>query len=148
MVEGGGLGVFNPEQIGPSDIQHPNGVIDILVDDEAQAVAAARHYLSFFQGVVQEFDAPPDAALRHVVPENRLRVYDTRAAMEGIADLGSLLYLRTGFGLGIHTALARIQGRPVGLLVNNPQHLGGAIDADAANKAARFMQLCNAHGRW
>lgn len=146
MVEGGGLGVFNPEQIGPSDIQHPNGVIDILVDDEAQAVAAARHYLSFFQGVVQEFDAPPDAALRHVVPENRLRVYDTRAAMEGIADLGSLLYLRTGFGLGIHTALARIQGRPVGLLVNNPQHLGGAIDADAANKAARFMQLCNAHG--
>ncbi|MBK6592083.1 MAG: biotin carboxylase [Burkholderiales bacterium] len=146
MVEGGGLGVFKPEQIGPSDIQHPNGVIDILVDDEAQAVAAARHYLSFFQGVVQEFAAPPDAALRHVVPENRLRVYDTRAAMEGIADLGSLLYLRTGFGLGIHTALARIQGRPVGLLANNPQHLGGAIDADAADKAARFMQLCNAHG--
>ncbi len=146
MVEGGGLGVFKPEQIGPADVQHPNGVIDILVDDEAQAVAAARHYLSFFQGVAQKFEAPPDAALRDVVPENRLRVYDTRAAIEGIADLGSLLYLRSGFGLGVHTALARIGGRPVGLLANNPLHLGGAIDADAADKAARFMQLCNAHG--
>ena len=81
-----------------------------------------------------------------MVPENRVRVYDTRAAMQGIADEGSLLHLRTGFGVGIHTALARIAGRPVGLMANNPLHLGGAIDADAADKAARFMQLCNAHG--
>ncbi len=149
MVEGGGLGVFKPEAIGPSSVQHANGVIDILVDDEAQAVAAARHYLSFFQCPEAElaaFTAPPAHALRDVVPENRLRVYDTRKAMEGIADVGSLLELRTGFGVGIHTALARIGGRPVGLLTNNPAHLGGAIDADAADKAARFMQLCNAHG--
>jgi acetyl-CoA carboxylase carboxyltransferase component len=145
MVEGGGLGVFKPEQIGPSDVQHGNGVIDILVDNEAQAVAAARHYLSCFQGAQTEWQAPPAQALRHVVPENRLRVYDTRAAMQGIADEGSLLHLRTGFGAGIHTALARIAGRPVGLMANNPLHLGGAIDADAADKAARFMQLCNAH---
>ena len=146
MVEGGGLGVFKPEQIGPSGVQHGNGVIDNLVDNEAQAVAAARHYLSCFQGAQTEWHAPPAEALRHVVPENRLRVYDTRAAMQGIADEGSLLPLRTGFGVGIHTALARIAGRPVGLLANNPLHLGGAIDADAADKAARFMQLCNAHG--
>jgi acetyl-CoA carboxylase carboxyltransferase component len=146
MVEGGGLGVFKPEQIGPSGVQHGNGVIDILVDNEAQAVAAVRHYLSCFQGAQTEWHAPPAEALRHVVPENRLRVYDTRAAMQGIADEGSLLPLRTGFGVGIHTALARIAGRPVGLLANNPLHLGGAIDADAADKAARFMQLCNAHG--
>ena len=146
MVEGGGLGVFKPEQIGPSSVQHGNGVIDILVDDEVQAVAAARHYLSFFQGSAKEFTAPPALALRDVVPENRLRVYDTRAAMNGIADVGSLLELRTGFGKGIHTALARVEGRPIGLLANNPLHLGGAIDADAADKAARFMQLCNAHG--
>jgi len=145
MVEGGGLGVFKPEQIGPSAVQHGNGVIDILVADEAAAVAAARHYLSFFQGRVTHWQAP-DAALSDLVPENRLRVYDTRAAMAGIADQGSLLELRTGFGKGIHTALARIEGRPVGLLANNPLHLGGAIDADAADKAARFMQLCNAHG--
>ena len=145
MVEGGGLGTFKPEQIGPSTVQHANGVIDVLVDDEVQAVAAARHYLSIFQGPATEWTAPDATALRDVVPENRLRVYDTRAALEGIADVGSVLYLRTGFGLGIHTALARIAGRPVGVLANNPAHLGGAMDADAADKAARFLQLCNAH---
>jgi len=146
MVEGGGLGVFKPEQIGPSAVQHGNGVIDILVDDEAAAVAAARHYLSFFQGRVGDWVAPDAQALRDVVPENRLRVYNVRTALYGLADQGSVLELRSGFGAGIHTALARIEGRPVGILANNPQHLGGAIDADAADKAARFMQLCNAHG--
>ena len=146
MIEGGGLGVFKPEQIGPSHVQHANGVIDVLVDDEAGAVQAARHYLSFFQGRTSQWSAPDQRLLRAVVPENRLRVYDTRTAMAGLVDDGSLLPLRTGFGAGIHTALARIEGRPVGLLANNPQHLGGAIDADAADKGARFMQLCNAHG--
>jgi acetyl-CoA carboxylase carboxyltransferase component len=146
MIEGGGLGVFKPEQIGPSSVQHANGVIDVLVEDEREAVAAARHYLSFFQGRRADWSAPDQRALRSVVPENRLRVYDTRTAMAGLVDEGSLLALRTGFGIGIHTALARIEGRPVGLIANNPLHLGGAIDADAADKAARFMQLCNAHG--
>jgi acetyl-CoA carboxylase carboxyltransferase component len=146
MVEGGGLGVFRPEQIGPAGVQHGNGVIDMLVDDEAQAVAAARHYLSFFQGALKVFTTPDALALRDVVPENRLRVYDTLAAINGMADPGSVLLLRTGFGKGIHTALMRLEGRAIGVLANNPQHLGGAIDADAADKAARFMQLCNAHG--
>ncbi|MBA3057270.1 MAG: biotin/lipoyl-binding protein [Gammaproteobacteria bacterium] len=146
MVEGGGLGVFKPEQIGPSEVQHGNGVIDILVADEREAVAAARHYLSFFQGRSKEWQAPDALALRDVVPENRVRVYDTRAAIAGLADVGSVLFSRGGFGQGIHTALARIEGRPVGILANNPLHLGGAIDAAAADKAARFMQLCNAHG--
>ena len=146
MVEGGGLGVFRPEDIGPSAVQHANGVIDLLVDDEAQAVQAARRYLAFFQGRVPDWMEPPAHALRQVVPENRLRVYDTRRAMAGVADQDSLLELRSGFGLGIHTALARIEGRPVGLMASNPQHLGGAIDADAADKVARFMQLCSAHG--
>jgi acetyl-CoA carboxylase carboxyltransferase component len=145
MVEGGGLGAFAPEQIGPAATQHGNGVVDILVDNEHAAVATVKHYLSFFQGRVPSFAAPDAHALRDVVPENRLRVYDTRAAMTGVADTGSLLLLRTGFGAGIHTALARIEGQPVGMLANNPLHLGGAIDADAADKAARFMQLCNAH---
>jgi acetyl-CoA carboxylase carboxyltransferase component len=146
MVEGGGLGVHKPEAIGPSDVQHSNGVIDVLVDDEADAVRAARQYLSYFQGRIDAFSAPAQEALRDVVPENRQRVYDTRAAMSGLVDTGSLLELRTGFGKGIHTALARIDGQPIGLLANNPLHLGGAIDADAADKAARFMQLCNVHG--
>lgn len=146
MVEGGGLGVFRPEEIGPSAVQHGNGVIDVLVDDETQAVDVARRYLSYFQGTLAKFEAPDPAALRDVVPENRLRVYDSRAALRGLVDAGSLLELRTGFGVGIHTALGRIEGRPVGLIANNPQHLGGAIDADAADKAARFLQLCNGHG--
>ena len=146
MVEGGGLGVFKPERIGPSEVQHRNGVIDILVDDEAHAVAAAKHYLSFFQGATKGGVAPDALLLRDVVPENRLRVYDTSAAVAGVVDVGSLLMLRTGFGKGIHTALGRIDGKPVGLMANNPHHLGGAIDADAADKASRFMQLCNAHG--
>ena len=146
MIEGGGLGVFRPEEIGPSPVQHGNGVIDLLVDDEAQAVVAARHYLGYFQGRVKDWVTPDQRALRAVVPENRLRVYDTRDAMAGLVDAGSLMLLRTGFGAGIHTALARIEGRPVGLMANNPLHLGGAIDADAADKGARFMQLCNAHG--
>ena len=146
MVEGGGLGVFKSKQIGPSDVQHGNGVIDILVADEAAAVVAAKHYLSFFQGDTTGGVAPDALLLRNVVPENRLRVYDTLAALAGVVDAGSLLMLRTGFGKGIHTALGRIEGRPVGLMANNPQHLGGAIDADAADKCARFMQLCNAHG--
>jgi len=146
MIEGGGLGVFAPEDIGPADVQHANGVIDVLVADEREAVAAARHYLSFFQGRVKDWITPDQRGLRAVVPENRLRVYDTRAAMRGLVDEGSLLPLRTGFGAGIHTALARIEGRPVGIMANNPLHLGGAIDAPAADKGARFMQLCNAHG--
>ena len=148
MVEGGGLGVYPPEAIGPSAVQHANGVIDILVADEAQAVAAAKHYLGFFgpASASPTWQAPEGNALRAVVPENRLRVYDSRAAIQGIADAGSVLMLRSGFGAGIHTALLRIEGRALGCMANNPQHLGGAIDADAADKAARFMQLCNAHG--
>lgn len=146
MIEGGGLGTFAPEQIGPSGVQSRNGVIDILVKDEAQAVAAAKQYLSYFQGATSDWQCADPRALRHAVPENRLRVYDVRAAMRGVADTGSLLELRAGFGAGIVTALARIEGQPVGLLANNPHHLGGAIDVEAADKAARFMQLCNAHG--
>ena len=146
MVEGGGLGVFKPEDIGPSAVQSANGVIDVLVNDEAEAVGVARHYLSFFQGRLPSWDAPDPQRLREVLPENRVRSYDMREVLAGVADLGTLLELRAGFGAGVFTALGRIEGRPVGLLASNPAHLGGAIDADAADKAARFLQLCNAHG--
>ncbi|MDN4591130.1 carbamoyl-phosphate synthase large subunit [Xenophilus aerolatus] len=145
MIEGGGLGTFTPEQIGPSPVQSRNGVIDILVEDEAEAVRVARQYLSYFQGRTSGGRCPDQRALRHAVPENRLRVYDVRAVMRGLFDEDSVLELRAGFGAGMVTALARIDGQPVGVMANNPHHLGGAIDADAADKAARFMQLCNAH---
>jgi acetyl/propionyl-CoA carboxylase alpha subunit len=146
MIEGGGLGTFKPEEVGPSDVQSANGVIDVLVNDEAQAVQVARHYLSFFQGSLPGGSAPDQRLLRQAVPENRLRVYDMRAVLQGLVDAGTLLELRAGWGAGLITALARIDGRAVGILANNPRHLGGAIDVAAADKSARFMQLCNAHG--
>lgn len=146
MVEGGGLGVFKPEDIGPSEVQARNGVIDVLVDDEAEAVRVARQYLSYFQGHLPAWEAPDPQRLRAVVPENRVRSYDMREVLRGVVDVDTLLALRAGFGLGVFTALGRIEGRPVGLLASNPAHLGGAIDAEAADKAARFLQLCNGHG--
>jgi acetyl-CoA carboxylase carboxyltransferase component len=146
MIEGGGLGVFRPEEIGPAKDLHRNGVIDLLVADEAAAVAATRQYLGYFQGRTAHWTAGDARALRHVIPEQRQRVYDMRAVLLALADTGSVLELRSGWGLGLITALARIEGRPIGIFANNPHHLGGAIDPDGADKAARFMQLCNAHG--
>ncbi|MFC0282359.1 carboxyl transferase domain-containing protein [Camelimonas abortus] len=144
MVEGGGLGVFRPEDIGPASVQERNGVIDILVKDEAEGVAVARKYLGYFQGRLKEWSCADQRLLRRVVPENRLRAYDVRKVLEILADTGSVLELRPGFGRAMVTAFARIEGRPVGVIANNAQVLGGAIDADAADKAARFIRLCDA----
>jgi acetyl-CoA carboxylase carboxyltransferase component len=144
LVEGGNLGVFRPEEIGPMDVQVPNGVVDIAVKDEAEAVAMAKKYLSYFQGPVANWDCHDQRRLRHLVPENRLRVYDTHEVLETIADAGSVLELRKAFGPGMATAFIRIEGRPIGVIANNPRHLSGAVDSDGADKAARFMQLCDA----
>ncbi len=146
MIEGGGLGVFEPTEVGPTSVQSPNGVIDILVEDEAEAVAVAKRYLSYFQGSIDRWESPDQEALRDVVPVDRLRAYDIRSAVEGIFDRGSVLELRREFGVGMITALARIEGRPIGVIANDPAHLAGAIDSDGADKAARFIQLCDAHG--
>ncbi len=144
MVEGGGLGVFRPDDIGPLPIQTANGVVDIAVRDEAEAVQAAKQYLSYFQGPVSDWRAPDARKLRFVVPENRLRYYDMRRVIEGIADLDSVLHLRLQWGPGLFTALIRVAGRPLGVIANNPGHLSGAIDSEAADKGARFLQLCDA----
>jgi acetyl-CoA carboxylase carboxyltransferase component len=125
-------------------VQSPNGVIDVLVEDEEDAVRVARQYLGYFQGAAQQWDCEDQRVLRHLIPENRLRVYDVRAVISTLADTGSVLELRREFGVGMVTALVRIEGRAFGLIANNPRHLGGAIDADAGDKAARFMQLCDA----
>jgi acetyl/propionyl-CoA carboxylase alpha subunit/acetyl-CoA carboxylase carboxyltransferase component len=145
MIEGGGLGHFTPEEVGPMSVQVPNGVVDIAVEDEAAAVAAAKQYLSYFQGAVSDWDSPDQRILRTLIPENRVRVYDIRLVIATLADTGSVLELRAGWAPGMVTALIRVEGRPLGLIANNPRHLGGAIDADGADKAARFMQLCDAH---
>ena len=80
------------------------------------------------------------------MPELRRRAYDVRPAIETLADAGSVTFLRERFAPGMVTALARIEGRPTGFVANNPMHLAGAITSDGADKAARFMQLCDAFG--
>jgi acetyl/propionyl-CoA carboxylase alpha subunit len=144
MVEGGGLGVYRPDEIGPLDVHIENGVVDIAVKDEAEAVDAAKRYLGYFPGPAASWSCEDQRILRHLIPENRLRVYDVRRVIEYLADTDSVLELRRGYGVGMVTALARVEGRPLGILANNPAHLGGAIDSPAADKAARFIQLCDA----
>ncbi len=144
MIEGGGLGVFTPEEIGGMDVQVPSGVVDIAVEDEAEAVRVAKKYLSYFQGPLEDWEAPDQRKMRRIIPENRLRVYSVRDVIETLADVDSVLELREGFGNGMVTSLVRVEGMPMGIIANNPMYLGGAIDSDAADKGARFMQLCDA----
>ncbi|NEW54011.1 carbamoyl-phosphate-synthetase, partial [Nocardia cyriacigeorgica] len=145
MIEGGGLGVYKPEDIGPIDVQRRNGVVHVVAADEAEAVSIARNYLAYFQGPTDEWEAPDPRLSRHVVPEDRLRAFDIRTAIEAIADIGSVLELRRDWGVGIVTALVRVEGRPVGLIANDCHHLGGAIDAPAADKLSAFLRLCGTH---
>jgi acetyl/propionyl-CoA carboxylase alpha subunit/acetyl-CoA carboxylase carboxyltransferase component len=144
MIEGGGLGIFRPEEIGPVEVQEPNGVIDILAEDEAEAVRIAKKYLAYFQGTLGEWGCADQRLLRRAIPENRVRVYDIRQLIETLADTGSVLELRPRFGTTMIAALLRIEGRPMGVIANNPKVLGGAIDSDGSDKAARFLQVCEA----
>ena len=144
MIEGGGLGIYTPEEVGPMSFQVPNGVVDILVKDEAEGVQIARKYLSYFQGSVSTWEALDQRHLRHIIPENRLRLYDMKEIIYTIADKDSVLEIREKFGIGVVTAFIRVEGRPMGVIANNPHHLAGAIDSDGADKGARFIQLCDA----
>ncbi len=146
MIEGGGLGHFAPEDIGPMDVQTANGVVDIACDDEAHATAVARQTLGYFQGVLEDWTAGDQRRLRHLIPEDRLRVYDMRAVVQALADEGSVVEMRRDYGVGLITALIRVEGRPFGLIANDPRHLGGAIDGDGGEKGGRFLQLCDAYG--
>jgi acetyl-CoA carboxylase carboxyltransferase component len=146
MIEGGGLGVFSPEEVGPIDIQSPNGVVDVRVADEPEAVAVSKRLLSYFQGPLEDFSVPNQALLRDVVPDRRRRAYDVHAAIDGLADEQSITYLREEFAREMVTALIRIEGRAIGVIANNPMRMAGAITSDGSDKAARFMRLCNAFG--
>lgn len=145
MIEGGGLGVVAPTDIGPIDVQTRNGVVDVRVRDEAEAVEVAKKYLSYFQGATTRWERHSDVDLRSLIPEQRTRVYDVKSVINTLADIDSVLELRPEFGVGIVTCLIRIEGKPMGIIANNPAHLGGAIDSDAADKASRFIQLCDAY---
>jgi len=146
MIEGGGMGVFRPEEVGPMDVQTNNGVVDIAVENEAEAVAVAKKYISYFQGDLKAWQAPDPKPLRDIIPENRRRTYDMKRVITGIADVDSFLQLRPDYGMGIITGFMRIEGRPFGVIANNCMHMAGAIEAEDADNAARLMQLCNVHG--
>jgi acetyl/propionyl-CoA carboxylase alpha subunit/acetyl-CoA carboxylase carboxyltransferase component len=146
MIEGGGLGEYRPEDIGPIDVQRRNGVVGLVARDEAHAVALAKQYLSYFGGPLDDWEAPDPRRARHVVPENRLRAYDVHHAIESVVDVGSVLELRADYGVGVVTALVRVEGVAFGLLANSSHHLGGAIDAEAADKIADFLTLCESFG--
>jgi acetyl-CoA carboxylase carboxyltransferase component len=146
MIEGGGLGVYPPEAIGPIGVQRRNGVVSLVARDEAHAVSLARQYLSYFQGSLGQWEAPDPRLARHVVPQNRLRAYDVHRAIDAIVDVGSVLELRGDYGVGIVTALVRVEGVPYGLIANSTHHLGGAIDAEAADKTGDFLALCESFG--
>ena len=146
MIEGGGLGTYKWEEVGPIDMQTKNGVVDIAVADDVEAVAVAKKYLSYFQGPLKDWEASDQNRLRKIIPENRRRVYDVRRVIKTIADVDSFLELRPDFGPGMITGLIRIEGKPFGLIANNCKYQAGAIEAEGADKAARLLQLCNAHG--
>ncbi|MEN6421081.1 MAG: carboxyl transferase domain-containing protein, partial [Smithella sp.] len=140
------LGIFKPEEIGPIDVQSQNGVVDIEAADDAEAVAAAKKYLSYFQGTTPVWEAADQRRLRDLIPENSKRAYNVRTVIKALADTDSFLELRPKFGPGIITGFIRVEGRPFGLIANNCLHMAGAIEAEGADKAARLMQICEAHG--
>jgi acetyl-CoA carboxylase carboxyltransferase component/biotin carboxyl carrier protein len=146
MIEGAGLGVYPPEQVGPAPMHASNGVVDVLVADEAEAVRVAKKYLAYFQGPLPQWRSPDQALLRQVVPDRRTRAYDMRKVIAALADEESVLELRAGFAPGAITALVRIEGRPLGLIANNPMSDAGAVCAAEADKFTRFVRLCDAHG--
>jgi len=146
MIEGGGLGVFQPEEVGPMDVQTQNGVVDIEVADDIEAVAVAKKYLSYFQGATSSWEADEQLKLRNLVPESRKRAYNVRTIIKALADTNSFLEIRPKFGPSMVTGLLRIEGRPFGVIANNSMHMAGAIEAEGADKVARLMQICNAHG--
>ena len=145
MIEGGGLGSVKPTDIGDINVQTANGVVDIRVSNEEEAVAVAKQYLSYFQGPLSTWTRHPDDVMRGLIPEQRTRVYDVRTVIDALADIGTTLELRPTFGIGILTVFMRVEGRVIGVIANNPAHLGGAIDSDSSDKASRFIQLCDAY---
>src|SRR5215218_5962257 len=146
MIAGGGLGDVHPDEVGPLDVQAPNGVVDVVVADERDAVAAARRLLGYLRGPGPPGAEPDQARLRELVPERQRRAYPIAPIVETLADEGSVTWLRDRFAPELATALARIEGRPLGVIANSTMHMAGAITSDGADKAARFMQLCDAFG--
>ena len=143
MIEGGGMGVYKPTDIGPIDIQSKNGVVDIVAEDEADATRLAKQVLSYFQGTTEHWTCPDQSKLWGLMPADRRYTYKVRRIINTLADTDTFIEVRPNFGTGIITGFLRIEGKPFGLICNDCQHLGGAIDAEGSLTGARFLDLCN-----
>jgi acetyl-CoA carboxylase carboxyltransferase component len=146
MIEGGGLGVVAPGDVGPADVIARAGGIDLMVENEAQAVQQARRILAWHQGAMPDGGAADQRTLREAIPPGRQAVFDPRDIIRTLADRDSVIELRAEFGLGVVTVLARLGGQPVAIAATNPRHLAGALDVAGCDKLARFMQLADAAG--
>ncbi len=146
MIEGGGLGSFLPQEIGPMEVQARNGVVQLLAEDEAEATRFAKQALAYFQGNFQDWECVDQSTIGDVMPSDRRYAYDVRRIISQLADTDSVLELNADYGAAVISSLVRIEGRPIGLIASNCKHLGGAVDAEAADKTADFIELCNAFG--
>ncbi|WP_349826846.1 acetyl-CoA carboxylase family protein [Brevibacterium litoralis] len=161
MIEGGGLGRYRPEDIGPVGVHTVDGVIDVLVEDDAAAVVATQQYLGYFTGAAgngsvgvdensivttDAAEAPSPELPRAVVPGDRLRAFQMRDVIRSVVDVDSFLELRPEYAPGAITGLARVDGRPVAVIANDNHHLGGAIDVDAARSFVETLEIAQAHG--
>ena len=146
MIAGGGLGEVAPDDVGPVSVQAPNGVVDVVVADEAEAVAVAKKLLGYFQGSLPSGPSADQTLLRTIIPDRARRAYPIKPVITTLADGDSVTFLRERFAPEMVTALARIDGRPVGIIANNTMVMAGAITAAAADKAARFIALCDTFG--
>ena len=145
MIEGGGLGVFEPTDIGPVSVHEKNGVVDYVANNEEEATLIAKKLLSYFQGSIEDFSICDQEILQNVMPEDRRYTYEVRDIINTVADQESFLELRKKYGESIATGFIRIEGKPFGLLASDCQKLGCAIDSESAEKAADFISICNDH---
>lgn len=146
MIAGGGLGDFKPTEIGPIEVQQANGVVDLVADDEAHATDLAKRCLGMFQGDLTSWEQAAQENIADHLPENRRYTYQVRDIIRTLADTDSFIELKAGFGGAVVTGFARLEGMAVGLMANDCNVLGGAIDVDAGEKAADFVELCNQFG--
>src|SRR4051812_7307477 len=142
------------EQLGGSKVHTEiSGCADLEVASDEECLAAVREYLSFFP--LRAGEKPPrsasgdpagrrDESLLDLVPDDPRKVYDVRKVMAAIVDRGQVFEVKPRWAKNLVTALARIDGHSVGMVANNPIHLGGVLDVNAADKAARFVDLCDA----
>jgi acetyl-CoA carboxylase carboxyltransferase component len=138
--------------LGGPHVHERNGVCHLVASDELTAAARVRDLLGYLPGAAG--DGPPRVLSRDpelpdpgaVVPTEPRRIYDVRRALAGIVDADSLFELCPRWARNVVTALARIDGRPVGIVANQPRHLGGVLDAESSEKAARFVRFCDSFG--